>query len=619
MKNEAAINSEQEKLLESATRVIRSESLEMKRCLDKGETMDALKHASQFLSELRTSELSPKYYYRLYMDAVSELQHLESFLVDEHERNKSNIEKLYECVQYAGAIIPRLYLLITIGVVYIKCGEDTRRNILSDLVEMCRGVQNPLRGLFLRNYLLQSTRTLLPDSPDLNTTDVNDLPESDKEPQECDGTVSDAVHFVLVNFAEMNKLWVRMQHQGPSREREKREKDRMELRLCSYSILVGTNLVRLSQLENLTEEMYVKEVLPSILEQVVSCRDRISQEYLMECVIQVFGDDFHLATLNEFLQACGDLVPEVNVKNILIALIERLAIFSANPEARGIPTEIHLFDIFSEQAKNLVKNHTDMSTEDIVSLYAAIVNLAIKCYRNRPEFANTTFGSLKCILEERKKTAVEPFDAVGRELMKLIRLPIDAHNNALKVAELTEFVPVMECFKYQGRCIASSYIIQEIEDFEDEQHLVARLVHLIQADTPDEQFLVNFMFSEVILLTLMKLRYLQNSGPQVSMHVECAHGPPSLPSLRASQCLEPIVQQQLFIKIIDTLLYYYEDNCLEITEDMLVELLSRSKDNAVQLDVSAEADALEKHFAMTLQHIKRFKDKRPELAERLQL
>uniref|UniRef100_A0A0K0D4P4 Vacuolar protein sorting-associated protein 35 n=1 Tax=Angiostrongylus cantonensis TaxID=6313 RepID=A0A0K0D4P4_ANGCA len=174
MKNEAAINSEQEKLLESATRVIRSESLEMKRCLDKGETMDALKHASQFLSELRTSELSPKYYYRLckfFKFNFFFYPHLESFLVDEHERNKSNIEKLYECVQYAGAIIPRLYLLITIGVVYIKCGEDTRRNILSDLVEMCRGVQNPLRGLFLRNYLLQSTRTLLPDSPDLNTTE----------------------------------------------------------------------------------------------------------------------------------------------------------------------------------------------------------------------------------------------------------------------------------------------------------------------------------------------------------------------------------------------------------------------------------------------------------------
>ena len=28
---------------------------------------------------------------------------------------------------------------------------------------MCRGVQHPLRGLFLRNFLLTSTRDVLPD------------------------------------------------------------------------------------------------------------------------------------------------------------------------------------------------------------------------------------------------------------------------------------------------------------------------------------------------------------------------------------------------------------------------------------------------------------------------
>lgn len=56
----------------------------------------------------------------------------------------------------------------------------------------------------------------------------------------------------MLNFAEMNKLWVRMQHQGHSRDREKKERERMELR-----ILVGTNLVRLSQLENIDITMQV--------------------------------------------------------------------------------------------------------------------------------------------------------------------------------------------------------------------------------------------------------------------------------------------------------------------------------------------------------------------------
>lgn len=55
------------------------------------------------------------------------------------------------------------YLLITVGVVYVKSFPQSRKDILKDLVEMCRGVQHPLRGLFLRNYLLQCTRNILPD------------------------------------------------------------------------------------------------------------------------------------------------------------------------------------------------------------------------------------------------------------------------------------------------------------------------------------------------------------------------------------------------------------------------------------------------------------------------
>ena len=61
-------------------------------------------------------------------------------------------------------ILAQRYLLITVGVVYIKSGEVARKDILKDLVEMCRGVQHPLRGLFLRNFLLQSTRGNLPDA-----------------------------------------------------------------------------------------------------------------------------------------------------------------------------------------------------------------------------------------------------------------------------------------------------------------------------------------------------------------------------------------------------------------------------------------------------------------------
>ncbi|THG19351.1 hypothetical protein TEA_026325 [Camellia sinensis var. sinensis] len=56
-----------------------------------------------------------------------------------------------------------LYLLCTVGFVCIKSKEAPAKDVLKDLVEMCRGIQHPVRGLFLRSYLSQIRRDKLPD------------------------------------------------------------------------------------------------------------------------------------------------------------------------------------------------------------------------------------------------------------------------------------------------------------------------------------------------------------------------------------------------------------------------------------------------------------------------
>ena len=40
-------------------------------------------------------------------------------------------------------------------------------------------------------------------------------------------------------------------------------------------------------------------------------------------ICQVFPDEFHLETLGTFLKACSEVQQEVNVKNIIITMIER--------------------------------------------------------------------------------------------------------------------------------------------------------------------------------------------------------------------------------------------------------------------------------------------------------
>nr|CAD2166646.1 unnamed protein product [Meloidogyne enterolobii] len=493
----------QESLLDSALKIVKNESFEMKRSLDQNELMDALKHAVQMICELRTSILMPKFYYRLYIDVTNELQHFLTFLTDRYlgEEQKFSVAELYETVQYTGNIVPRLYLLITVGVVYIKSGESPSTDILHDLVEMCRGVQHPLRGLFLRNYLLTSTKEFIPDKPpptlsllqNKNRNSMNEdfgedeeenkLEDVEEETTTC-GDVRDAIDFIMVNFAEMNKLWVRMQHQGPSRESEKRERERRELR-----ILVGTNLVRLSQLQNLELSLYRQIVLPGILEQSVSCREPISQEYLMECVIQVFPDNFHLATLNEFLDACGELHSNVKIKNILGPLIEHLTSF-AMTEENSLPQDNNLFNLFSKHIDKMVESRSQMPFDEIISIQIALLSLALNCYRDRPELADTVYSTTIQIVERRNIQNILANSLIGRELTKLLKLPIENYNNIIELLALESYSNILQLLDIYGQRKIAAFIIENALEnntlIECEDHLdkLFSLIESLLIDTP---------------------------------------------------------------------------------------------------------------------------------------
>lgn len=297
---------DQQRLLDNSITVIKNEIYQMRKCLEsKHKFMDSLKHASNFLNELRTSSLNPKQYYELYILVYDGLNYLSTYLKDNGNNNKGNsyLIDLYELVQYAGNIIPRLYLMITIGSVYMNLEDAPINEILNDMLEMCKGVQNPIRGLFLRYYLIQKTKNYL------ITYENND-------------NLHEVINFIISNFIEMNKLWVRLQHQGHSSERTKRIEERNELK-----ILVGSNLVILSQLDLINKDLYNQKILPEILQQIIRCRDSIAQNYLLDVIIQIFPDNFQINSLNIFLKALLMVNNEdlnVDITTLLISLIDRL-------------------------------------------------------------------------------------------------------------------------------------------------------------------------------------------------------------------------------------------------------------------------------------------------------
>ena len=48
--------------------------------------------------------------------------------------------------------------MIVIGTTYMSIEGAPTKDLMKDMIEMCHGVQHPIRGLFLRYYLSQRTK-----------------------------------------------------------------------------------------------------------------------------------------------------------------------------------------------------------------------------------------------------------------------------------------------------------------------------------------------------------------------------------------------------------------------------------------------------------------------------
>ncbi|KAH9249402.1 hypothetical protein BASA81_012933 [Batrachochytrium salamandrivorans] len=184
------------------------------------------------LEELRTNELSPKQYYELNLQVLENLYFLQSWFTLRVASSGSGGEEalvdLYQRVQYSTHAVPRMYLMLTVGACYVQShkARNGGRDVMRDMLEMCKSVQNPARGLFMRNYLSQVV----------------------KDHVALLGGPTEQADFLLQNFAEMAKLWMRMV--------KKSEEGAQQL-----GQLVGQNLTRLSEF---SLEIYSQLIYPDL-------------------------------------------------------------------------------------------------------------------------------------------------------------------------------------------------------------------------------------------------------------------------------------------------------------------------------------------------------------------
>lgn len=434
---------------------IRLHTKNMKDALAEGHLLAALKHCLNFLNELRTSQLSPKEYYELYIAVFDSLEYLSSYLKQSHERKLKKKEDppfladLYELVQYLGNIVPRLYMMIVIGTTYMSTNKESTKEIMKDMIEMCKGVQHPIRGLFLRNYLSQRSKDLLP--------------------IETEEDFEDTVDFLMTNFIEMNKLWVRLQHQGHSSERELRYKERKELK-----VLVGSNLVRLSQAiddfptddKSFGENYYKEKIYPIITEQIIQCKDHLAQGYLIDVLIQIMPDNFHFATIDDLLNNVFlKLHPALQKSELVSNLVDRFVmnlsfesdlqettekigepdeVAEENASTLSVPVDL-VFESFWEFYENLSHLQPSVPSEEICSILRSLIKLTLNFQPENYSNLNKIFEFAMQTLKKRRKGDTESYErSESRLWFELLVEPVNELSSINALLELENFRELYE-------------------------------------------------------------------------------------------------------------------------------------------------------------------------------
>ena len=405
---------DQERELDLALKSVKKQQFHILTNIEQNNLRFVLKETFTMLCELTTNKLNSKSYFELFNAVYNEMIKVEDYMKVELERGRRP-EDIYESVQQCRLVIPRLYLTITAGSAYIENSPKKCKEILYDILDLIKCIQNPLRGIFTRFYLLKMMKDKLPDKDNVYV-------------KEEGGNLKDTLFFLLKNLEEMNILWIRISLNSSDLIKKIKEKERENLKP-----LISETITRLSLMEGLTIELYENEVLPKLMEIIFMYNDPISQEYIVECIIRAFPDTYNLKCMEFILLNFSKLSDGVNVKKLFIILLEKLQIYvegiltqnsnDNNDENNKLLLDIYnVYPVLMKYFDIILNNEFKNASKVIVDILE--YSIAFIKYSN------------KCAPEEEKLNSINHILNLSVQILSTFNIQLFLKNEIEKVCEL---------------------------------------------------------------------------------------------------------------------------------------------------------------------------------------
>ncbi len=218
------------------------------------------------------------------------------------------------------------------------------------------------------------------------------------------------------------------------------------------------------------------------------------------------------------------------MKGIVCNLMDRLSTYTSGDGSSGLKdstdSEENVFEIFNEHVKGVIGAKTTMSTGDILSLHVSLIRFAMQCARSPEDqikYANSVMAFCADFLE---KSVGGPVDDASAELLvSLVEAVISALLMRVLQPETERFEDLLQFLKWPQRKTIAVRLVRGIvdapvpveisdptlvdrllkfieplvkdapdapateveaakEEFEEEQRLVAQLIHLFRNDDP---------------------------------------------------------------------------------------------------------------------------------------
>ena len=519
----------QEKNLIQISKAVEYQNNLIKNSISSNHFSKCLLDTAGLLSLLKIDILTPSNYYLLFTDICDIIEETIEYYIREKTSKGIKIKYIYDSIQQSQFLIPRLYLMIISGAIYLELNPLKYREILYDLINMMKCVQNPLRGFWIRYFLFKYIKDKLPIK---NGEYINDK-------QYYIDYMEISILFLMQNLEYMNHYILRIRKELLIDNEILPEKERDDMILCEQEIIE-----EISNIKELNKTYFESKILPKFLEIISdSENDSRIQQMLIDSIIKYFKIDLYfefqgihliLYTLSRLManKEVDIIFTFINLLNIYKKFIKsqkKLNLNVKNDVINKINNVYHLFLLKYNEFQISYNNIGENEFNKFIDLDIIFMKFSIKILLNKEEKGLKIINNIMDFCLKRINAYDYSFNVNSiKKISSLIGIPLKKYS----IFELDIINKLIIYLDYNSRKEISLKIIKSLYHIKNKnfyldsiakvQKLIEILLPLISEikDDNDEINFINYLHENEKNIYLCKLlSFIKSKDPKLIVQI----------------------------------------------------------------------------------------------------